>query len=357
MAESENLFGIRLKLARKRAGLSLRELSELLGGRVSKQALNKYEQGQMKPSNEVLLYLSRSLGVKPDYFLQSMPVDLGQISFRKRSDLSKKDEEVIIEKARDYVERCLNVESLLSIKRQFENPIKNLTVSTKKEAEQAADALRKAWELGVNPISNLTEMLELKGVKVMLIEATDKFDGLAVYAESNTPIVVVNLKNKPIERLRFTIVHELAHILLTIHDSIKGNDKFIEKLCHRFASAFLIPSVKLIELIGSVKRKYIQIKELISIKEYYGISIRAIVHRLKELEVISETYHRRWSIWLNKEFGSKSEPGDYIGKEESMVLLSHVNHALAEEIISMSKAAFLLDVNVADIRRWHFEEQ
>ena len=42
----------RLKLARKRSGLSLRALSSGMGGIVSAQAIGKYERGEMMPSSD-----------------------------------------------------------------------------------------------------------------------------------------------------------------------------------------------------------------------------------------------------------------------------------------------------------------
>ena len=89
----ENIFGVRLKFARKMAGMSLQELSDKLNNIVSKQALNKYEQGLMKPSNDVLLSLSKILEVKPDYFLKKNILKLKDISFRKKTSLSKKIED------------------------------------------------------------------------------------------------------------------------------------------------------------------------------------------------------------------------------------------------------------------------
>ena len=48
------MFGERLKLARKRAGLSLRDLEERLNRQVSAQAIGKYERGDMMPGSPVL---------------------------------------------------------------------------------------------------------------------------------------------------------------------------------------------------------------------------------------------------------------------------------------------------------------
>jgi len=50
----ETPFGARLRAARKMAGLSMEDLAGKLGGLVTKQAISKYEQGQMLPSPEVL---------------------------------------------------------------------------------------------------------------------------------------------------------------------------------------------------------------------------------------------------------------------------------------------------------------
>ena len=63
---AENIFGNRLKLARKMAGFSLQELADALENKVTKQSLNKYEMGLMNPSGDVLVAISSTLKVKPD---------------------------------------------------------------------------------------------------------------------------------------------------------------------------------------------------------------------------------------------------------------------------------------------------
>ena len=66
--EKESLFiPARLRVARKIAGLSLEDLSRKIDGRVTRQALSKYEQGKMSPSPEVLNRLEQVLDLKPRY--------------------------------------------------------------------------------------------------------------------------------------------------------------------------------------------------------------------------------------------------------------------------------------------------
>ncbi len=347
----ENIFGNRLMLARKMNGFSLQDLADALENKISKQALNKYESGQMRPNSEFLGDLSKVLNVKPDFFIRKGIVNLGEVSFRKKSDLPRKTEEAIIEKARDYVERYLEIENLLGLDQKFTNPIRDLVIRNKQDAENAANKLREIWELGTDPLHNLVEMLELRGVKVYLIDDDESIDGFSSISTNGIHLVVVNLKGKSIERTRFTIIHELAHILLNFSEEVASDSKLIEKLCHRFSSCFILPGKMLFKMIGGKNRSYIAIKELIAIKEYYGMSIRAIAHRLCEMEVISENYYKRWTIYLNKTYGSKNEPGDFKGEEKVRLFEQLVARALSEGIISISKAAVLCNSNINQIRK------
>ena len=331
-------------------GISLQQLSDSLENKITKQSISKYEMGLMKPSVTLLFEISKALSVKPDYFLKQGILNVGQISFRKKTSLLKTDEESIVEKARDYVERNLELENLLGIQKPFQNPLEGVLITSKEDVRKAAEKLREAWQLGQGPISNLVEMLELKGVKVQLILDSDSFDGLAALGNDKVPIVVINTANRSIERVRFTIIHELAHLLLLLDESIKGQNKSIEEHCHYFSSCFLLPQQSLIEGIGGNKRSYISINELIKVKEQFGISIRAIVHRLRSVEIINSTYYQKWMVYMSKTYGPKHEPGNFNGNEvnESFDIL--IYRAISEGIISFSKAASIANRSIEEIR-------
>lgn len=345
-----DIFGARLRSARLIAGLSLRELSEKIDNEVTKQSLSKYEKGLMQPSGEVLHALSKALNLKVDFFLKDSQVQFKTPSFRKRQSLSKKEEEAILENARYYYENYTEIERILGVDSKFINPLQHLIISTFDEVEFAADLLRKKWDLGLQPITNLFEMLELVGIKVFTVEQGDKIDGISIEIEGGSPLVVINIENKPIERVRFTLIHELAHTLLKFAPDILKDEKLIERMCHYFASCFIIPRSKLLQMIGGKKRNYIRINELIAIKEYYGISIRALVYRLEQIGIITKNYLKRWSVWLNKEYGSKNEPGQFLGLEKSLRFLWLVDRALSEDLITISKAASLTNLSVAEIK-------
>ncbi len=77
------MFGDRLKLARKKSGYSLRGLSDALDGHVTAQAIGKYERGEMMPSSDVLIRLSKTLGVSLEYLLSEEVEELEAVEFRK----------------------------------------------------------------------------------------------------------------------------------------------------------------------------------------------------------------------------------------------------------------------------------
>lgn len=76
------MFSDRLRLARSRAGMSLRDLSAAIGGEVSAQAIGKYENGEMMPSAKVLTLLGKSLGVSLDFLMSNQVAGLEGVEFR-----------------------------------------------------------------------------------------------------------------------------------------------------------------------------------------------------------------------------------------------------------------------------------
>jgi Zn-dependent peptidase ImmA (M78 family)/DNA-binding XRE family transcriptional regulator len=339
------IFAKRLKNARLMAALSQDNLVEAIGKAVSKNAIAKYERGLMLPNSTVIIALAKALGVKPDYFFQPFGVEIAKVDFRKKSKLTVKKVNAIKQQVFDQVERYLEIEDLLQVGFAFGNPISKITINKMEDIETAVNALRADWQLGLNALPNIIELLEDKEIKVIEIDADEAFDGLSGYADNRVPIIVVN-NNYAIERKRFTALHELAHLLLKFNK--KFDHKQIERLCHCFAGAMLIPYDTFIAELGE-RRNSISLTELISIKETYGISIQAIMARAHNLGIINEGAYIRFRKFVNR---NRQEEGwgQYKGKEQSDRFMQLVYRAAAEEVISMSKAANLSNQKLASFR-------
>jgi len=341
-------FGIRLKAARKMAGMSQQDLSNAIDNIITKQAVSKYEKGKMLPEADILIAISKALGVKTGYFYRKSKIKLTELEFRKKSKLSKKDERRVKYQTLDFLERLVEIETVMNHRAVFNNPLKNINVMNQDNIEDAANRLRETWNLGSAPVSNLMELLEDKGIRIYEVDLPETFDGLSARAD-NIPVITIN-KNSNLVRKRLTIVHELAHLLLSFPNC---NDGDIEKICHNFASAFLLPKEKMIEEIGR-KRNKISFLELKKLKGIYGLSIMAIIVRAKNLGIINNNAYKGFFIFASRngwKSGRNPEPGHYIGREFPNRFRQLVSWAVAEEVITMSKGAELMYISLPEFRK------
>lgn len=288
------MIGERIKQARFLRRMSQRDLAAKIG--VSATAISKYEKGLITPSSRVLLKLARVLDVRVEFFLRPALVKTIEPAFRKRRAFSRKDEKALLAHIRDWIERYLEVELILYGKpKVFEYPAGfPRPVHTWDQVEQAALDLREAWEIGIDPIENMVQLLEDKGIRVGLVEARGDFDACTFLADvdGNVPVIVVR-KGVLGDRMRFNLAHELGHLLL---EPVNGLNP--ELAAYRFAGAFLVPEPAARFELG-VRRHTLDIYELHLLKHKYGLSMQAWIYRAKDLGIISEARFRA----LNKEIG------------------------------------------------------
>ena len=333
----------RLTTARKMAGLSLQELADKMENRISKQAIHQFEQGKSKPEADTLLDLAKALNVRLDFFFRNDHVQFDKLEYRKKVKLTKTEATAINETAKDWFSRYFELEELMDAHIAFENPLADILICNEEEVEKAADFLREQWELGTKPIPSVIEMLEQKGIKVLEVNASDGFQVFS--AEANGRLVVVLNANDDAFRKRFTALHELAHIVLRFAEGLD-----VERYCHRFAGAVLFPKQSVFEVFSS-KRKKLAFAELLQQKCYYGISVQAILKRLRDLEVINEATYKGFVICMNKAGYRTKEPGHYAGLEKPLRFSQLLYRAAIEEVISLSKAASLMNLSLSEFRK------
>lgn len=341
---SDRMFGERIARARKTAGLSLRGLADQVG--VSQTAIAKYEKNQIHPDSQMLLKLSQALGVKSGYFFRQQSVTLSKPEYRKKSSISQKQLDIIEGKILDQIERRLELEALFP-----KSPVHPFAlveglpsvIGSYEDIEAIAEAVRNEWKLGMNPIPELIDVLESHGIRVFQVEddGDGKFDGLMAHVGEH-PVVVISSKWSG-DRQRFTMAHELGHLLM--HGRLnEGLNE--EKACHRFAGALLVPKVAVQDELGTFRTK-LEYRELLLLKQEYGISMSAALRRAYDLGIIKESYYKHVVIDFSQRGWRKNEP--YPTKqEESHHFTQLIFHALAEEYIGESKAADLMNMSVMD---------
>lgn len=351
----EDVFSQRLMAARKMAGLSLQELSDKLGENgVSKQSLSKYEQGKMRPDSTVLIALANAFDVSVDYFYTEPKsiLTLEHIEYRKYvTKVSKMEKDAIEERAKAIFERYFELEDILGIDEKPDYFSDANIIKDAGDAEEAAKKLREQWNLGYDPIPDVVEMLEDKGYKVIEVEAPEGFDGLKADINGR-PVIALN-KNKnadfDIVRKRFTALHELAHHALKFPEEMKENE--METLCHAFASAVLYPE-EMAKRDLHKQRFHFYEKELVLLKERWGISISAIFSRAKQLGIINDYVYKKFIINY-KQRGYHlpgKEPGKFLSKETPSRLERLVFLGLAKEVLTINEAAHFAGISSWKLR-------
>lgn len=329
------MIGERIKSARRAAGLSLRALADQVG--VSAQAVSQYERGISTPDGTMLLRLARALGVQVDYFFREGQLTLTRPDFRKRSTLPRKQENAIMGQIEDWLERYLEVESLFPgmTTRSFSIP-ENIErhAASGENIERLTVELRERWELGMAPIENLVALLEDRGVRVGPVEGHDKFDACTFLANDRVPVIVIK-QGLPGDRQRMSMAHELGHLIMETDD---------EQAAFRFAGAFLVPEQAVRFELGE-RRRTLDLCELHILKHKYGLSMQGWIFRAKELGILSGSAAKELFQQFSARGWRRKEPGDPFPAEAPTRMLRLVYRALAEDLISESRAAELLGVS------------
>jgi Zn-dependent peptidase ImmA (M78 family)/DNA-binding XRE family transcriptional regulator len=350
------MLGDRLKLARRKAGYSLRDLSDAIDNRVTAQAIGKYERGESIPSSGVLMALAKALDVSLSYLMDAQGIELEGVEFRTKASTTGRERAHVQTEVLEWIERYLQIEMILELdSAQWKSPLSKLRKLREiGDAEELAVNVREKWELGLDPIPNMTELLEEKGLKVLTLDLPARASGFTCMVQRPgdlpaLPVIVVN-NQFSLERRRLTLAHELAHRLI---DTESLPDKDEEKAANLFAGAFLMPAEHLKREVGK-HRNALGHKEIIDLKRIYRVSGAALLMRMRQLDVISEpilvyafqTIARGWRTQEPEEL----EPSGERGKHERAQRYERLCYrALAEGLISLGKAAELLLIPVAEV--------
>jgi Zn-dependent peptidase ImmA (M78 family) len=321
-------------------GLSLQDLADRLGQldvKLSRAALSNYETNKSSPSAKNLWGIAKILNASMDYFVAAEERSIVLQGFRKKADTPASRVNQLRALIEDEIEKRMDLDAVLGEEEPRDLPTQK-KIDSVAQAEEIARDIRSAWGLGDQPISSVSSTLEAKGWYVLEVPYDDGFDGLAGFIESNHRPFAVSRTGIAVDRVRLNLLHEAGHAFVAGDD-----DKASEKAAFRFAAAFLLPRERAIEDLGR-KRSSVDMEELLFAKKRYGLSMQAIAYRLKDLEIISESY----MVLLFRYFTSMGmrveEPGsrELMFEEKPMAFASKVHRAFAEGLITEDDAVRLL---------------
>jgi len=284
-----------LTFAREYRGYSQTDLSSMIDG-LSQPNLSKFEKGLSTLSDELLSKIVSFLDFPFEFLSKNISNESETAHYRKRTTITKKDRTDI---EHSYKLIGYMIDEMADSLMWPEFTFKTLDIEDGYTPQYIANYTRKFLGLRPNePIRDICNYLEINGIIIVELDTIEKFDGVSFVSDNGYPVIVLN-KNFSNDRKRFTISHELGHLLMhSINNPAipEYRKKELENEANTFASEFLMPKEAIINSLFNLRLSY-----LAELKRYWLTSMASIIRRAKDLGCISkDTY-----TYLNIEFSRK----------------------------------------------------
>jgi len=276
-------------------------------------------------SAETIEVISKVLDFPVDFFYQPEPrLGFGSSSvyYRKMSSITAADRKSIssiTNLTRMGLKRLLDaveVDSDLVLPRV---DLKDVDGSPGK----AAAIVRAAWSLPDGPIQNLTNFVERSGVIIVESDfGTRGISGTGMRLANLPPIIFINNALPP-DRYRFTLAHELAHLVL--HDA---PHETMEDEADEFASELLMQKSEFKVSVSQFGGKP-TLRNLIALKPYWKVAVSAMIMRMGQLGIISEQTKRSLFIQMSNLKMRLDEPQPF-SKEQPVLYSKIVQSAIGD---------------------------
>ncbi|PKR58871.1 helix-turn-helix domain-containing protein [Thalassospira lohafexi] len=300
----KQINGGMLLLARKRRRKTQTELAN--ESRVPQAAISRIENGTRDAlSMEEIQSIARVLGFPSAFFFEQeplyrRPISLHGAAFRKKASVSVKDQDAVVAMANHYVMQLRRMLDAIELEPQFKllqfeivsdrNGAADFAEAVS-SASEAAEKVRQSWQLDKGPIENLAKYVEATGVIVIFSDFGDAdIDGLTLRPVGMQPVVLLN-KNRPADRLRFSLAHEYGHVVLHPYPSEE-----MEKEANEFAAELLMPRAGVLPDL----RKKLTLPYLGLLKLKWGAAMSALIYRGKSLGTLSGD--EAVSLWKKMSF-------------------------------------------------------
>jgi len=272
--------GRMLVLARESRGISQKQLADALG--VPQSRISMIEMELRPVPNELLDQFCERLHYPREFFFQHSSlagVGIAEVFHRKRARVSRP---VLAQIYAQIEIRFLHLDVLLRSV-DIECSVPHLDIQDfQGYADEAARVVRTKLGLPRGPIANLTEVLEDAGIIVIPFDfGTREVDAISRWVTTLSPVVFVNTES-PTDRLRFSLAHELGHLVM--HDLPTPE---MEEEADAFAEEFLMPERDIRHELQDL-----DLARLAILKKYWRVSMAALLVRARTLETITANQAR-----------------------------------------------------------------
>ena len=271
--------GAMLRIARQRKGFQQTEAAPRLG--VDQSLLSRIENGLVEAREEVLLRAEAVYELPRSFFFLTDPVYGAPVSvhpmWRRKADVSVREMDAVVAELNIRVMHLRRLIEGVEFIRTTDLP--RLDIEDYGDAEKIAALVRAHWKAPRGPIANLTLLVERAGVLV----AYSRLGGASIsgvtFAAPGLPALIVLNTDQPADRLRFTLAHELGHLVMHRFPS-----STMEKEADEFASALLMPAA---DVRSAFLGRRIDLPLLAALKPEWRVAMQALLMRASSLGFVT----------------------------------------------------------------------
>jgi Zn-dependent peptidase ImmA (M78 family) len=360
--------GERLRLAREAANFTQVAAATTIG--IARTTLVAVEKGQRRVRMDELQELAKLYGASANALLRREAVHVDLVPrFRKGQRLGSDAIQMASQLLTDLAKAEVELENLLGVRRTAnyppERPIRPGDAVV--QAERDALEVRQRAGLGLQPIHDITTLLELEfGVRVYVRPLDRDVSGLFAFDNGLGACMLLNADHRR-ERRNYTAGHELGHLVSTrgepdVLHARSPERTLEERYANAFARSFLTPSRAVIEKLSEVTAgaTILSRRHVIVMAYSFGVSREAMVRRLEEL---GQTRRGTWD-WFVQNGGITDEQSRQVlgdlhaadrgsadaGRPTTLRLSMLAEEAWRRGLLSEGQLARLLRIERIDLR-------
>jgi Zn-dependent peptidase ImmA (M78 family)/DNA-binding XRE family transcriptional regulator len=305
-----------MTLARESRGLTQAELSALAS--MAQGTVSKYETGASEPPLSFVAEIATALEYPQEFFFEpGRPYGFPPFHYRKRKKLSSKSQGQIV--AQMNIRRMHIRKLMLSF--DFRAPARIPEIDSdeyfaglkgRPTVEDIARALREMWMLPRGPVPNMVDLIESAGGIVVHCDfGSDLIDAMSQRIDGMPVLFFVNT-NAPADRIRYTLAHELGHMVL--HTTTLRNADAMEDEADAFAGAFLLPAEEI-----KPQMRMFDLRHLANLKLHWKVSMAAISVRAERLNLITPYQSKKFWTEMNQSGYRVREPNEPPREEATLL--------------------------------------
>lgn len=187
--------------------------------------------------------------------------------------------------------------------------------------EEIAQMVRSNWGVPRGPVKNLTQLIEnAKAIVIPFDFGTRHIDAISFRLSNSRPVFFMNT-SAPGDRLRFTLCHELGHMIM--HQGVLRENK--EDEANRFAAEFLMPAHQITPYLDNLS-----LGKLAALKLQWRVSMAALLKRAQTLSTITPAQAKR--LWIQMSQYRQREPEELDIPIETPRLYKEIINAYQNEL-------------------------